>query len=210
MAHNDPAMTSLGEAYSERRWMDRDPRGVAIGAGSFVVGIVAVVFAILLVTTPLSELVGLGGTYPSRWAGGILAGLGVPTMFLGVVAVLPSNRREAVLVVVGAAVCVAGVYLFANAYPANWPPADPSMAFETTMTYFAGCAVALWSVISSVATYRVRNNPHGTVRMELTRQGETRTVHVPREEYQRYEQALRGDGGENEQVIREIQSKFED
>jgi len=202
-------MARLGDAYTDRRWVDRDPRWVAVGAGSFAAGVVAVVVAILLVTTPLSAVVGVAGKFPSRWTGGILAGVGVPAMFLGVVAVLPSGRHEAITVVVGAALCIVGVYLFANAYPSDWPPAEPSMAFETTMTYFAGCALALWSVVSSVVTFRVRNNPQGTVRMELTRQGQTTTIQVPRQEYQRYEQALRGDSGEDDQVVQEIESRFE-
>jgi hypothetical protein len=203
-------MPSLGEAYDERRWVDRDPRWVALGAGSFVAGVLAVVVAILLATTPLSSWVGLTGRFPPREAAGALAGLGLPAMFLGVVAVLPSSRTEGVGVVVGALVSVAGVALFVHAYPGQWPPADPSLAFETTMTYFLGSAIAFWSVFSAVAGYHVRNDPQGTVRMELTRQGETRTVEVSREKYRRYQQALRGDGGESQQVISEIESEFEE
>lgn len=203
-------MPSLGEAYEQGRWEDRDPRWVALGAGSFVTGVVAVLVAILLVTTPLSGLFGLTGKFPTRETAGTLAGLGLPSMFLGVVAVLPSSRREAIGVVAGALLATAGVALFVHAYPGQWPPAEPSLAFETTMTYFVGAAVAFWSVFSAVAGYRVRNNPQGTVRMELTRQGETRTVQVSQDKYRQYKQALRGDGGESQQVIREIESKFEE
>lgn len=201
-------MPSLGEAYDDRQLGDRDPRWVALGAGSVVTGVLSVVVAILLVTTPLSDLLGLTETYPTREAAGALAGLGVPAMFLGVVAVLPSSRREAAGVLLGALVSIAGVALFVSVYPNQWPPATPSMAFETTMTYFVGAAIAFWSVFSAVAGYRVRNNPHGTVRMELTRQGETKTVQVSRDEYRQYKQAIRGDGGESQQVIREIEEKF--
>lgn len=204
------AMPSLGEAYDDGRWEDRDPRWVALGAGSVVAGVVAVVVAMLLVTTPLSGLVGLDGKFPTRETAGALAGLGLPAMFLGIVAVLPSSRREGIGVVVGALLAVAGVALFVHAYPSQWPPAEPSLAFETTMTYFAGAMVAFWSVFSAVAGYRVRNNPQGTVRMELTRQGETRTVQVSQAKYRQYKQALRGDGGESERVIREIESQFEE
>lgn len=202
-------MPSLGEAYDETQWGERDPRWVALGAGSFVAGAVAVVVAILLVTTPLSELLGLTDKYLARETAGALAGLGLPATFLGVVAVLPSSRRESLGVIAGALISVAGVALFVYAYPGQWPPADPSLAFETTMTYFVGAVVAFWSVFSAVAGYRVRNNPQGTVQMELRRQGETRTVQVSQDKYRQYKQALRGDGGESEQVIREIESKFE-
>lgn len=203
-------MPSLGEAYEDSRWEGRDPRWVAIGAGSVVLGVLAVVVGIGLATTPLSDLVGLEGKFPTRETAGVLAGLGLPAVFLGIVSVLPSSRREGLGVVIGAAVCVVGVALFAHAYPQQWPPAEPSLAFETLMTYFAGAAVAFWSVFSTVASFHVRNDPQGTVKMELTRQGETKTVQVPRDEYDRYRQALRGDGGESQQVIREIESKFEE
>jgi len=203
-------MTSLGEAYGDDRWNGRDPRWIAIGAGSFVAGVVAIVLAIGLVATPLGDILGLTGTYEAREPAGVLAGLGVPAMLLGVVAVLPSSRRQGVGVVVGALVCLAGVGLFTYAYPWLWPPAEPAMAFETTMTYFAGAVLAFGSVFSTVASYRVRNNPQGTVRMELKRQGETKTVKVSRDQYRQYRQAMRGDGGEQTRVIREIESRFEE
>jgi drug/metabolite transporter (DMT)-like permease len=183
---------------------------VALGTGSLVAGAVAIVTAIALVTTPLSALVGLTEKFPTRETAGILAGLGLPAMLLGIVVVLPSSRREGVGVVAGALVCVAGVGLFAHAYPMQWPPAEPSLAFETTMTYFVGAALAFWSVFSALASFHIRNDPQGTVRMELTQQGETRTVQVPREQYDQYRQALRGDGGESDQVVQEIKSKFEE
>jgi GNAT superfamily N-acetyltransferase len=203
-------MTSLGEAYGDSRWNGRDPRWISIGAGSFVAGVVAIVLAIGLVATPLGDVLGLTGTFEAREPAGVLAGLGVPAMLLGVVAVLPSSRRQGVGVVAGAVLCLAGVGLFTYAYPWMWPPAEPAMAFETTMTYFLGAVLAFGSVFSTVASYRVRNNPQGTVRMELKRQGETKTVTVPREQYREYKRAMRGDGGEQTQVISEIESKFEE
>lgn len=200
-------MTSLGEAYERREWGDRDRRWAVAGVGTFLAGVVAIVAAIALVATPLGEALGLTGHYEAREAAGVLAGLGVPAILLSVVAVLPSSRRQGVGVVAGTALMVVGVGLFVHVYPWMWPPAEPSYAFETTMSYFLGASLALWSVFSTVASYRVRNNPHGTVRMEVVREGETKTVRVPREQYQRYRRAIRGDGGEPSDVIREIESK---
>lgn len=203
-------MTSLGEAYGDTRWNGRDPRWIAIGVGSFVAGVVAIVLAIGLVATPLGSALGLTGAFEARESAGVLAGLGVPAMLLGVVAVLPSSRRQGIGVVAGALVCLVGVGLFTYAYPWMWPPAEPAMAFETTMTYFFGAVLAFGSVFSTVASYRVRNDPQGTVRMELKRQGETKTVTVSRDQYRQYKRAMRGDGGEQTQVISEIESKVDD
>ncbi|QSG07579.1 DUF7139 domain-containing protein [Halapricum desulfuricans] len=200
-------MTSLGEAYERREWGDRDRQRVVAGVGTFLAGVAAIAAAIALVATPLGEALGLTGQYEAREAAGVLAGLGVPAILLSVVAVLPSSRRQGIGVVAGAAVSLVGVGLFVYAYPWMWPPAEPSYAFETTMVYFFGSLLALWSVFSTVASYRVRNDPQGTVRMEVTREGETRTVRVSREQYQQYRQAIRGDGGEQSDVIRELESE---
>ncbi|MEF8826074.1 MAG: hypothetical protein V5A27_07010 [Halapricum sp.] len=203
-------MTSLGEAYERREFDGRDPRWIAVGAGSFVAGVVAIGIAIAVVATPVGDVLGLTGAFEARETAGVLAGTGVPAMLLGVVAVLPSSRRQGIGVVAGALICLAGVGLFTYAYPWMWPPAEPAYAFETTMTYFVGAVLAFWSVFSTVASYRVRNNPQGTVRMELIRQGETKTVTVSRGQYRKYRQAMRGDGGEETRVITEIESRLED
>ncbi|WP_181685289.1 DUF7139 domain-containing protein [Halorhabdus salina] len=201
-------MPSLGDAYSDSRWGDRDPRQILGGTAVFAAGAIAIVAAIGLVTTPLSAVFDLGETGTYRVAG-IVAGLGVPAAFLGVVAVLPTSRRQRVGVVVGAAIAVGGVGLFAHAYPTHWTASSQNLAFPTAVVYFVGGCLALWFVFTSMAGAHVRNNPHGTVRLRVTRQGETRTVEVSRDDYQRYARAI-SDGGEESQVIREIESKYDD
>lgn len=203
-------MESLGDAYSERALPGRDPRRVVAGAALFAAGALAVVVGMLLVTTPLSALAGASGEQAAQRLAGLLAGLGIPAALLGVVAVLPARRHERAGAVVGAAVCVLGVALFWHAYPVRWTGSGQSLAFETSMVYFLGGCIAFWFVLTAIADYRTRNNPYGTVELELTRQGRTRTVEVSRREYQQYRRAIRGDGGENEQVIRELESRFED
>lgn len=200
-------MPSLGDAYGDSRWGDPDPRAVYAGIAVFVAGAVGIVAAIALVTTPLSALFGLDqlGTYR---VAGIVAGLGVPVAFLGVVAVLPAARRQRLGVVVGATVAMAGVALFAYAYPAHWTASESSLAFHTAIVYFLGGCLALMFVFAALANAHVRNNPHGTVKLRLTRQGETRTVEVSRSEYRRYAR-LASDGGEDTSVISEIESKYD-
>ena len=200
-------MPSLGEAYGDSRWGDRDPRAVYAGIAVFVAGALAIVAAIVLATTPLSDAFGLEQTGTYRIAG-VIAGLGVPATLLGVVAGLPASRRQRIGVGVGALIAVAGVGLYWYAYPAHWTATDSSLAFHTAVVYFFGGCLGLGSVFSALASYHVRNNPHGTVRLRLTRQGETKTVEVSRDDYQRYARAV-SDGGEDSRVIREIESKYE-
>ncbi|MFB6224481.1 MAG: hypothetical protein ABEH86_12525 [Haloarcula sp.] len=203
-------MENLGEAYEKRRWEGRDPRRVVAGVTLGFVGALAVVVAILLVTTPLSAVVGATAPHAAEKLGGTLGGLGIPAMFLSVVTVLPSSRREQTGVVVGAILCLVGLGLFQLAYPYNWTVGAQTLAFETTMAYFIGTCVAFWFVFTAMAGFRRRNNPQGTVKLEISHKGETKTVQVSPQEYRRYTQAVRGDGGTTDEVIQELESRIDD
>ena len=203
-------MPSLSEAYDGGEWTGRDPRRVSAGGGLFVVGALAVITAVLALTTGLAGVFGAATTVETRRVAGVLAGLGIPAMFLGVVAVLPASRRERLGVLVGAALTVAGVGLFDVAYPGRWVEASDSLAFPTAMVYFVGGSVALWFVFSAVASFKLRNNPQGTVRLEVTRQGETEEVHVSRSEYRRYKRAVQGKTDNSDAVAEELRALHED
>jgi len=203
-------MEHLGDAYGGRRWEGRDPRRVYAGATLGLLGALAVVLGLLVVTTPVGDWLGATSLRGAEKLAGTLGGLGIPAMFLGVVAVLPSSRRENAGVVVGATLCLVGIGLFQVAYPHRWTTGAETLAFETAMAYFLGAALAFWFVFTAMASFRTRNNPQGMVRLELTRQGESRTVTVSREEYQRYANAVKSDGGETQQIIRELESRAEE
>ena len=201
-------MERLGDAYGDRGWQGRDPRRVAAGAATITLGGVAVLAGVLVVTTSLGSLVGAGEGQAARRLAGILAGLGVPIALAGVVGVLPTSRRERAGVLAGALVCGLAVGLFAWAYPAQWSSGTSTAAFATTLTYLAGGCVALWFVFTAIADFRTRNNPHDSVRVELRRQGQTRTVELSPSEYRRYRDAVASDGGETQQVIQELEDRF--
>lgn len=200
-------MTSLSEAYSGTRWDGRDPRRVSVGGGLFVLGALAVVVAILVLTTELTTPLGATGEVGATRAAGVLAGLGIPAMLLAVVVVLPASTRQRVGVVVGALLSVAGVGLFWHAYPSQWLRGANPLAFETAMLYFVGGSVALWFVFSAITTFKLRNNPQGTVTLEVVRQGETREMQVSQAEYRRYKEAIRSD--EQARVAEELESRLE-
>ena len=103
-------MTSLDQAY-DRRWQGiRSPRRVAAGLALVGVGVVGLAAALVLVAT------GSTSTTAKAYAG-VAAGLGVPTMLLGVVVVLPASVRQRLGVVVGALLATGGVWLFWEVYP---------------------------------------------------------------------------------------------
>lgn len=197
-------MPSLSEAYSDRRdRTGRDPRRVLLGAAVSLGGAGALVTALLVVTTPLGALVGATDPIAAKYLGGVLAGLGGPAVLLGVVAVLPTERRQQIGVVAGAAVAVAGVWLFSAAYPARWVGAADPLVFETTVVYVAGAFVALWFVFVAVANVKRRNDPHGLVTLEIQADGDTRRVEVTPDQLREY-QSVMGDGGSDDDTITEI------
>ena len=207
-------MTSLSEAYDSGGWEGRDPRRVSVGGVLFAVGALAVVVAIVILATGLSDglgalgladLVGAETEVGAKRLAGTLAGLGIPAMFLSVVVVLPASTRERAGVVFGTLCTAGGVALFRYAYPMDWTGGE-ALVFETAMLSFFGAAIALWFVLSAAATFKLRNNPQGTVTIEVVRQGETRELQVTQAEYRRYREAIRGDG--DAAVVDEIESRL--
>ncbi|MGM0447563.1 MAG: DUF7139 domain-containing protein [Methanobacteriota archaeon] len=183
-------MTSLSEAYGGRGRSGVDPRRLYLGVGSFVAGALLVVAGILVAAEVALPSGFTSGT--AREVGGILGGVGVPLVLLGVMAVLPAERNTYAAAVVGAAVMCLGVALFAHAYPQQWVggprPELTDLTLPTAGVYFLGAATTLWSVFVGVANFKTRNDPGGTVSMEVTHKGETRVVEVPRDQ-------LSGPGG---------------
>jgi hypothetical protein len=203
-------MPSLSEAYTDRRDRGtRDPRRIALGAAVSLSGAVALVAALLVVTTPLGDLLGATDPIAAKHLGGVLAGVGGPAVLLGVVAVLPSKRRQQVGVVAGSLVALAGVSLFSVAYPERWFHAADPLVFETAVVYFLGAFAALWYVFVAVANFRRRNDPHGTVTLEIEKGGETRRVEVTPAELQEYRSKLADGGDANENVVTEIERRDE-
>ncbi|WP_136717635.1 DUF7139 domain-containing protein [Halorientalis salina] len=198
-------MPSLSEAYDGRRGGTdgRDPRRVALGAGVSLCGAGALVTALLVVTTPLAAVFGATDPLAAKHLAGVLAGLGGPAILLGVVAVLPSKRRQQLGVIAGAAIATAGVWLFSYAYPSRWVLAEDPLVFETAIVYFIGGFVALWFVFVALANFRRRNNPHGRVTLEIQREGETQRVEVSRSEYR----AMVGDGGSADDILTELDER---
>ncbi|OYR41802.1 hypothetical protein [Halorubrum sp. Hd13] len=177
-------MTSLSEAYGGRGRSEVDPRRLYLGVGSFVAGTLLLVVGLLVaaeVTLPSGYSSG-----EARRLGGVLGGVGVPLVLLGVMAVLPADRNTRVAAVVGASVMCLGVALFAYAYPYHWVsgprPELTDLTLPTAGLYFVGAATALWSVFVGVANFKTRNDPGGTVTMEVTHKGETKIIEVERDQ----------------------------
>jgi hypothetical protein len=175
-------MTSLSEAYTSAAGQST-PRRLYLGVALFLVGALLVIAGIVVTTTDVLRPES-GGFVTARLYGGILAGVGVPAVFLGVFTVLPASRQTRAAAVIGASISLLGVALFWHAYPCGWIGArcvgtHMDLTLPTVGVYFLGTITTFWCLFAGVANFKTRNNPGGTVKMEVTRQGETRVIEVP-------------------------------
>ncbi len=177
-------MTSLSETYGGRGRSEVDPRRLSAGVGLFGGGALLLVSGILVAAEVLAP-----GGYTSgaaRRLGGIIGGLGVPLVLLGVMMVLPADRRTRASAVAGAAIMGLGVALFSQAYPDHWVggprPELVDLTLPTAGVYFLGAAATMWCVFVGVANFKTRNDPGGTVTMEVTHEGETKIIEVDRDQ----------------------------
>ncbi|MFB6304956.1 MAG: ribonuclease BN [Haloferacaceae archaeon] len=175
-------MTSLGEVYGQDARREVNTGRLYAGVSLFSVGVLLVVAGIVVATTDV--LTGGGATiYEAREYAGVLAGVGVPAVFLGILTVLPADRNTRVAAGVGAAIAALGVVLFTHAYPCQWSGANcaktvADLTLPTVGTYFLGALITFWYLFVGIANFKRRNDPGGTARIEVTREGVTEVVEV--------------------------------
>lgn len=171
MASLTEVYTGSGAEVSEQRLL--------LGAGLFALGVALAILGVLAGTTDL--LAGLGyGIYESRRIAGVLSGFGVPTVFLGIATVLPAARRVRALATVGTALAACGVFWFWSAYPADWAGYGRDLTLPVTACYLLGTTLTFGCLFVGVARFKTRNDPGGTVSLDVIRKGETRIVEVDR------------------------------
>lgn len=182
-------MARLGEVYERAGGGDIGLRRLYAGIGLFLLGAVLVVAGIVVATTGVARAPDTTLFQVREW-GGVLAGVGTPLVFLGLLTVLPAGRTTRATAVVGTAVAFLGVALFFYAYPCRWSGANcapglPDLTLPTVGLYFLGAITTFWCLFVGIANFKTRNDPGGTVTMEITKQGETRVVEVDRDELRR-------------------------
>ncbi|WP_439025579.1 DUF7139 domain-containing protein [Haloarchaeobius sp. DT45] len=176
-------MTSLADVYEDNVGEVENLRRFYLGVSLFLAGALLTVLGIVVGATDV--LAGLGvDIYGSREIAGVLGGLGIPAVLVGVFTVLPASKRIRAAAAIGASVCVLGVALFSRVYPGEWigsPTASQGMTLLVATVYFVGVFTAIGCLFSAVVTFKTRNDPGGTVTMQVTREGETTVVEVPEE-----------------------------
>jgi hypothetical protein len=184
-------MTSLTEVYQGGAG-GADLRRLYAGVGLFAAGALLTVGGIVVGTSA-----GGGGVFglskfAARELAGVLAGIGLPATFLGAMTVLPkASRRIRAAGWLGALVALGGVAAFVTVYPGRWFGMTPDYTLPVTAVYFAGAITTFWCLFVAVANFKARNDPGGTVRLEVTKEGKTRVVEVSND---RLRQGLGGIG----------------
>ncbi|PSQ34810.1 ribonuclease BN [Halobacteriales archaeon QS_9_70_65] len=125
-------------------------RRVYAGVALFGVGAVLLVAGIATATTGVGGRFGLG-LYEAREVAGVLGGVGLPLVLLGTMTAIPQTSRR-----------LRGV----------------TMTLVVASVYFLGTIVTTWCLFVAVANFKARNDPGGTVKLEITKAGETRVVEM--------------------------------
>ena len=177
-------MPSLSEVYEGKKRVV-SLRRLSFGLGLFAAGSLLVVVGVVVATTGVVYGSDVAALTAKRQLGTVLAGIGVPAVFLGIFAVLPSGRLTKAAAVVGAGIGVAGVALFTHAYPCRWSGSvcgagKPDLTLATVGLYSLGVLLTFWCLFVGVANFKTRNDPGGTARVNVTRTSETRYVPVER------------------------------
>ncbi|TMT86819.1 hypothetical protein E2L06_09485 [Haloterrigena sp. H1] len=171
-------MTSLTEVYDGTA-PGVTSRRLYAGTALVLLGAVLAVVAVLVATTDLfgGYVVALSGDIAPQFAtvriGGALAGLSVPTALVGVFVVLPASRRVQAAAVISGSLCLLGVALFWHAYPTHWRGYGQQLTLEVSVVYLLGLLTSVWSLFSAIATFKRRNDPGGSLQMNVTRHNKT-------------------------------------
>ncbi len=169
-------MTSLTEVYNGGTG-GTNLRRLYAGTVLVVVGALLALIAVLISTTSVFAGAFSDQYAPVLWAG-VLAGTGVPLALLGVFTVLPASRNVQAAAVIGTSICLLGVVLFWQAYPAHWRGHGNNYTLHVSGVYLLGLFTAMWCLFTGVVNFKTRNDPGGMLEMNVTRRNQTKVVEV--------------------------------
>ena len=170
-------MTSLSEVYETNARGVPSLRRLYVGTALVLAGALLAVFGVLVATSDLFGSL-LGNTYTQREYGGIFGGLALPVALLGVFVVFPASRRIRAGAAISASICVLGVALFWYAYPSHWDGYGQDLTLYVSGVYLLGVFAAVWCLFAAAVTFKTRNDPGGTLQMNVTHRKQTTVVEV--------------------------------
>ncbi|PHQ38286.1 permease [Halorubrum persicum] len=152
-----------------RRYVGDPDRTVDVyaGFGLFFVGLglgaVGVAVFLYSATLPPTEL----STYAVREVAGVAAAVGLPALLLGIVVLLPVDKRMLYVAAAGSAVTVAAVGVFVWAYPHDWNVAvPPDYSARVIALYSVGIALVVAATGVALVAHRVERVTDGATAAE--------------------------------------------
>ena len=121
-----------------------------LGLGLLAVATVLLGSGVVLATSNTAAAVaGLSAIAATELAR-VLAGLGLPLVFVGVLAIIPTTRRADVLASAGVVVTLLGVGAFLWAYPDRWLGDALDLTLPVTSLYIAGLLLTFLALVYGV------------------------------------------------------------
>jgi len=152
-----------------RRYVGDPDRAIDVyaGFGLFFVGLglgaVGVVVFLYSATLPPDEL----STYAVREVAGVAAAVGLPALLLGIVVLLPVDKRMLYVAVAGSAVTVVAVGIFVWAYPQDWNvTVPPDYSARAIAIYSVGIALVVAATGAALVAHRVERVTDGATATE--------------------------------------------
>ena len=174
-------MASIGEVYGAHSRGMVEPGQRRAGFAMFLGGIAMGAVGLVVATTGIGDALGLG-TYDARLFAGIFGGIGTPLALLGILLLFPVNRRAWGAAAIGSGIALLGVTLFWYAYPVDWAGYGRDFTGIVSAVYLFGLVTISWALFTTVATFKRRNDPGGTVNLQVTPEtGVPRLFRVARE-----------------------------
>ncbi|WP_435160748.1 DUF7139 domain-containing protein [Halorubrum sp. SY-15] len=147
-----------------RRYVGDPDRAVDVyaGFGLFFVGlglgVVGVAVFLYSATLPPNSI----SMYSVREVAAVAAALGLPGLLLGVVVLLPVDRRMRYLGSAGSAVSVVAVGWFVTVYPYDWNvPEPPDYSAQVVALYSAGLVAVIAATGAALVAHRVEQATDG-------------------------------------------------
>ena len=141
-----------------RRYVGDPDRTIDVYAGfglffaGIGLGLVGVAVFFYSATLPPEAL----STYAVREVAAVAAAVGLPVLLLGVVVLLPVDRRMLYLAGVGAAITLVAVGLFTWAYPYNWNvPTATDYSAQVVAVYTLGLVAVIAATGGALVAHRV-------------------------------------------------------
>ena len=152
-----------------RRYVGDPDRTVDVyaGFGLFFVGLglgaIGVLVFLYSATLPPDEL----STYAVREVAGVAAAVGLPALLLGIVVLLPVDKRMLYVAAAGSAVTIAAVGIFVWAYPRDWNVAvPPDYSARAIAIYSVGIALVVAATGAALVAHRVERATGGATAAE--------------------------------------------